>query len=356
MRHPEEFFRKPVENALIDPHNQYILPLHLLCAAYEAPLSEEDADLFGGQVTFEQAVLALEDQGLLSRAGKRWFYAGGGYPAQEVNIRSISGQYFNIIDRSQGHTILETIEPSLAFYQAHPGAIYLHQGDSYLVEDLDLINRNIYVRPVDVNYYTQARDITDVRILQALRAKGSPGQPLAFWGKVRVTTQVIGFKRKQQFTDTVLSEEFLDLPPQSYETMALWFGVPEEIIEEIQRRGLDLAGGLHALEHAAIGLLPLFAMCDRNDIGGLSTVTHPDTGQAQVFIYDAFPGGVGISEKGFEILPELWRATLQLLQECPCQEGCPSCVHSPKCGNNNEPLDKQAAKVILQLLSQNSNV
>jgi len=138
--------------------------------------------------------------------------------------------------------------------------------------------------------------------------------------------------------------------------MALWFGVPEEIIEEFQRRGLDLAGGLHALEHAAIGLLPLFAMCDRNDIGGLSTVTHPDTGQAQVFIYDAFPGGVGISEKGFEILPELWRATLQLLQECPCQEGCPSCVHSPKCGNNNEPLDKQAAKVILQLLSQNSNV
>jgi DEAD/DEAH box helicase domain-containing protein len=144
--------------------------------------------------------------------------------------------------------------------------------------------------------------------------------------------------------------EPLDLPAQSYETKALWFDIPPQAAMEISRRGMDLPGGLHALEHAAISILPLFAMCDRNDIGGISTPNHPDTGKAQVFIYDAFPGGVGISEKGFQALPDLWRATLRLLVECPCETGCPSCVHSPKCGNNNEPLDKQAAKVILEHL------
>jgi DEAD/DEAH box helicase domain-containing protein len=144
--------------------------------------------------------------------------------------------------------------------------------------------------------------------------------------------------------------EPLDLPPQSYDTRGLWFDIPPQAASEISQRGLDLAGGLHALEHAAIGILPLFAMCDRNDIGGLSTPNHPDTGKAQIFIYDAYPGGVGISEKGYQVLPDLWQATLRLLQECPCEAGCPSCVHSPKCGNNNEPLDKQAAKVILEHL------
>ena len=167
---------------------------------------------------------------------------------------------------------------------------------------------------------------------------------------MRVTTQVVGFRRKQRGSESVLSVEPLDLPPLSYETRSLWFDIPEAAVAELQRRGLDLAGGLHALEHAAIAILPLYAMCDRNDIGGLSTSMHPDTGRAQVFIYDALPGGVGISEKGYQILPDLWRATLQLLRECPCDEGCPSCVQSPKCGNNNQPLDKQAAAVILDAL------
>ena len=165
-----------------------------------------------------------------------------------------------------------------------------------------------------------------------------------------MTTRVIGYRRKQQFTEAVRSVEPLDLPSQSYDTMALWFDIPPQAVVEIGQRGLDYPGGLHALEHAAIGILPLYAMCDRNDIGGLSTPSHPDTGKAQIFIYDAYPGGVGISEKGYEVLPELWQATLRLLEECPCEAGCPSCVHSPKCGNNNEPLDKQAAKVILEHL------
>jgi DEAD/DEAH box helicase domain-containing protein len=165
-----------------------------------------------------------------------------------------------------------------------------------------------------------------------------------------VTTQVIGYRRKQQYTDAVLSDEPLDLPPQAYETMSLWFTIPPDYMDPLRARGYDIAGALHAIEHAAIGLLPLYAMCDRNDIGGLSTMIHPDTGGMAIFIYDGPPGGVGISEKGFDMLPQLWRGVLQLLRECPCEDGCPSCVQSPKCGNNNEPLDKAGAAMLLAML------
>jgi DEAD/DEAH box helicase domain-containing protein len=158
---------------------------------------------------------------------------------------------------------------------------------------------------------------------------------------------VIGYKRVQQFSETTLSVEYLDLPAQSFETVALWFDVFPVIAQRVVRHRLDFHGGLHAVEHASIGILPLFAMCDRLDIGGLSTPHHPDTAQAQIFIYDAFPGGVGIAEKGFELLTQLWKATLETISECPCESGCPSCIQSPKCGNNNEPLDKEAAILIL---------
>jgi len=169
-----------------------------------------------------------------------------------------------------------------------------------------------------------------------------------YFGQVRVTDQVIGFRRRQQFTEALLSEEALDLPSHSFETQAIWFEVPEPLQRAVLRRGLDFAGGIHAVEHACIGILPLYAMCDRNDIGGLSTPQHPDTGRPQVFIYDAYPGGVGIAKKGCEFVQELWQSTLDVVQSCQCESGCPSCIQSPKCGNNNEPLDKQAAVVILQ--------
>lgn len=357
MRHPDEIFGKPVESALIDPANPYILPQHLLCAAYELPLSLADGSLFGVEA-MTAALEGMTGQGQVRQVGDRWFYAGTGYPAQDVNIRSISGRYFSMLDRSQGSRLLETLEPTLAFLQAHPGAVYLHQGETYVVESLDLNAGNIYVRPAEVDYYTQAIDTTDLRIVKAIRSwtRGPTGATdaeksvLACWGQVRVTAQVVGFRRKQTFTDEVLGVEPLGLPPQSYETMALWFDFPPGIHQRLAAEGLDLAGGLHALEHAAIAMLPLYAMCDRNDIGGLSTPAHPDTGAAQIFIYDAFPGGVGISEKGFAMLPDLWRATLRLLDECNCESGCPSCVQSPRCGNNNEPLDKRAAQVILTAL------
>ena len=159
---------------------------------------------------------------------------------------------------------------------------------------------------------------------------------------------ILGFRKKRVFTDEVIGEEPLDLPPHTFSTVALWFDIPEGVEGELGKRGLDFAGGLHAAEHAAIALLPLFALCDRNDIGGVSTPFHPDTGGPSIFIHDGFPGGIGIAEKGYHLIPELWEATLKAISECPCEEGCPGCIHSPKCGNNNDPLDKKAAVLLLE--------
>jgi DEAD/DEAH box helicase domain-containing protein len=249
--------------------------------------------------------------------------------------------------------VLEEIEGTSALYRAHPGAIYLHQGESFLVRELDLAVGHAIVEPVQVNYYTQPREINDVRVVQAVAHKEFDGVTASL-GAVRVTQQVIGYRRLshgadrlQQFREEVLAVEDLDLPAQTFDTVALWWDVPPAILAQARRRRLDVAGGLHAVEHAAIGLLPLFAMCDRWDIGGLSTPRHPDTGTALVFIYDAFPGGVGIAEKGFDLLADLWRATYEAVRDCPCEDGCPSCIQSPKCGNNNEPLDKRAALLML---------
>lgn len=350
MRHPEALFGRSPENALIAPDNVYILLKHLPCAAYEKPLTSEDEELFGPG--FAEAMVQLERRLALEYRNDRWFYQGIGYPAEKVSLRSISADKFAILDESQNYQLMEELEETTALRRVYPGAIYLHQGESYLITRLDLDMGIAYASPVDVDYYTEPREVNEVNILQTWQRKKMPASNACF-GKLSVIQQVIGYRRLQQFSDTVLSIEPLDMPAQSFTTMGLWFDVPPDVVRKVERRGLDLAGGLHAVEHASIGILPLFAMCDRLDIAGLSTPLHEDTGRAQVFIYDALPGGVGITEKGFDLLPELWKATLTAIRECPCQEGCPSCVQSPKCGNNNEPLDKRAAILILQLLLGN---
>ena len=245
--------------------------------------------------------------------------------------------------------MLETIEASVAFFQVHRGAIYLHQGESYLVTELDLANRTAYAKPTTAAYYTQTKEVTDLHITEILRSRDY-GQIKVYLGEVEVTTTVLGFKKKAQTTDEVIGEESLDLPPYHFPTVALWFDLPSGAISRLLEKQLDFAGGLHAAEHAAIAILPLFALCDRNDIGGVSTTSLPDTGRAQIFIYDAYPGGIGIAEKGFDLVSELWQTTLQTIVECPCREGCPSCIQSPKCGNNNQPLDKKAAQILLEEL------
>jgi DEAD/DEAH box helicase domain-containing protein len=347
MRHPENLFGRSHEHALIDPQNGHVLTEHLNCAAHEMPLSLRDADFFGP--AFAEVVAELVRSGKLKRRADRWYYAKSDYPAESVSIRSMSHDSFSVLDESKGDTLLEEVEGATAFSRVHPGAIYLHQGETYLIDQLDLRRRVARARPVDAGYYTQPREVNELAVMESWREKGA-GAAVACYGQIRVTEQVIGFRRKELFTDSLLEERDLDLPPRSFVTDALWFDIPRAVQLEALSRGLDLQGGLHAVEHAAIGILPLFAMCDRQDIGGLSTPYHPDTGKAQVFIYDGFPGGVGITEKGYELLPELWEATLRTIEECPCEDGCPSCIHSPKCGNNNQPLDKQAAILILRAL------
>lgn len=350
MRHPEDFFRKSFENALINPENAYILRAHLTCASWEMPLDEQDGRYFGD--TLKKEIAELERQNLLRQRGGRWFFPPSiAYPAQSVNIRSTSGRSYAIMDTTTD-SLLETIESNMAFSQVHTGAIYLHQGDTYLITKLDLESRTAYAEPADVNYYTRASELSDLRIIQEHQRQVS-GAVTVSVGEVEVNSSIIGYRKKAQLTEETIGEEPLDLPPQIFNTVSLWFDIPPEAISRIARAGLDFAGGIHAVEHAAIGILPLFALCDRNDIGGVSTSFHADTGKAQIFIYDAHPGGIGIAEKGYELIKELWEATYRAIAECPCLEGCPSCIQSPKCGNNNEPLDKKAAIIILEELIRN---
>jgi DEAD/DEAH box helicase domain-containing protein len=350
MRHPESFFDQKYENALVNPDNIYILRAHLLCAAWELPLSSGDEKIFGDALSQERVGLA--EQGILIERRGRWYLSPSiAYPAQSINIRSTSGENYALIDASTG-SLLETIEASVALFQVHPGAIYIHQGESYLVSKLDLASRAAYAMPTDVTYYTLDKELTDLHITKVIGEKDC-GQVMVYLGEVEVTTTVVGFKKKAQFTEEVIGEEPLDLPPYHFPTIALWFDLPPDVMAQLVRCQLDLAGGLHGAEHAAIAILPLFALCDRNDIGGVSTPLHPDTGRAQIFIYDAHAGGIGIAERGFDLVEELWRTTLKVISGCPCEDGCPSCIQSPKCGNNNKPLDKKASRMLLEgLLSQ----
>ncbi len=347
MRHPEYFFGKSHESARISPGNPYILKPHLLCAAYEAPLEMADTEFFGPELLWYADEL-IEDEYLHARHGRWHLLPEVTYPAERVSIRSASGAPYTLVDDETG-AVLEAVPESSAFMQLHPGAMYLHQGESYLVTELDIESGMAYASQSNAPYYTQAKDRTETRILSVDRRRKA-GRVDAFFGEVRVTTRVLGFKRMSVSTDEVLGEEYVELPKREYETTALWFGPPEDAMEAIRRERLDLSGGLHAVEHAAIGILPLFAMCDRNDIGGISYPLHPDTGGPQVFIHDGHAGGVGVAEHGYEMVEELWRATLEVIEGCPCELGCPSCIHSPKCSSNNEPLDKEVARFILAMM------
>jgi len=340
MRNPEFFFRKNFDNAIINPDNPYILKPHLLCAAWEKPVDRKDDEFYGPAM--QSMVVELEHEGKLRERREKWHPTPSiSYPAQDMNIRSTSGQNYAVINGRDG-CLLETVEASVAFFQIHPGAIYLHQGESYLIKELDLTRRIAWTEPRPVDYYTQTMEIHEIRVKERLQERDCHSVKVYF-GDVDVTITVVGFKKKKQFTEDVVEAVSLDLPPQTFATKALWFDLPQKAVDRIADAALDFHGGLHACEHAAIGILPLFALCDRNDIGGVSTPFHPDTGQAQIFVYDAHPGGIGIAEKGFEMILELWQATLKAVQECPCAEGCPSCIQSPKCGNNNQPLDKEAS-------------
>ena len=267
MRHPESFFGKSHESARISPANPYIMKPHLICAAYEAPLTMNDTEFFGPELLWYADEL-IEDEYLHVRHSRWHLLPEVTYPAERVNIRSASGAFYTLVDSDTG-AILETVSEETAFMQLHPGAIYLHQGESYLVKDLDLDSHTAYCSLTDAPYYTQVRDYTETRILNTYKSR-QVGEVSVFLGEVNVSTHVVGFKRVKHQTEEVLGDEYVELPPQEYETTALWFTPDRYTLDRIHAEKLDLAGGLHAVEHAAIGLLPLFAMCDRNDIGGIS--------------------------------------------------------------------------------------
>jgi DEAD/DEAH box helicase domain-containing protein len=349
MRHPDQLFGRPHEHALIDPNNPYILEQHLPCAAHEHPLTVDDEAHFGPG--FVEAMVNLEQKGRMSYEPDhdKWYYRGADYPAQQVSIRSIGSRPITLVDGGRKHKPLEEIDEASAFSRVHPGAIYMHQGENYIVAELDLSKGQAILMEAKVDYYTQPLEQSEIDIIRSFRHRQLKFCTV-YWGAVRVSQQVVGYRRIRQFSEANLGDTPLEMPVNTFETRCLWWDTPLEWAKHLARRGWDFMGGLHAVEHAAIGMLPLFAMCDRWDIGGLSTPMHPGTQLPQIFIYDGYPGGVGISEQGFNLLTDLWEATLTTIKECPCEEGCPSCIYSPKCGNNNEPLDKSAAIWILESL------
>ena len=350
MRRPDFIFGRPREHARIRPDNPYVLGPHLKAAAYELPLrDEEDAALFGEE--FAARTQALAGDGALRRENGRWHIAPAvQYPAADVNIRSASRSEYAVVEAGSGR-VLESVDEASAFSQLHPGAVYLHLGESYVVETLDIEARTAYLKRSDASYYTDAREVTDIRVASARTAKELRGARVCF-GEVEVSRQVVGFRKRDFYSaerrGESLGETGLRLPPHVFPTTAVWFDLPPDLEARAREERLDLPGGLHATEHAAIGVLPLFALCDRNDIGGVSTAMHPDTGAPQVFIYDGHPGGVGIAEHAYAIIEELLGATLGVIEECACADGCPSCIQSPKCGNNNFPLDKRVASDLLR--------
>lgn len=352
MNNPSYFFNKTYEHVVLNPENRRILRSHLLCAAYEQALSQEDMELFGPAA--QVCVQVLEEERQLARQeGRgqeqvRWFYnSSSGYPASQVNIRDAGGFPFRIED--MGGRLIGTMEAATAFSALHPGAIYLHQGETYKVLELDVEARHAVVLATSTDYYTESIELTHLQVLST-KQFAEEGAFNAYFGEVVVTTQVVGFQRKRLYSDEVLSIEPLDLPEQTFETEAVWFTVPNALWQRLRERTCDLAGSIHALEHAVIGMMPLLCTCDRWDIGGVSSVQHQQTFLPTVFIYDGHPGGIGIAEVAFQNLRVLLEATRSLIAKCPCQEGCPSCVQSPKCGNNNQPLDKKGAFALLELL------
>ncbi len=343
LRHPEMFFNKPTESALIDTANPYLLLGQARCAAHELPLSPQDLSLWDPVLL--DLLTILEEDGEVTKSDGRWFYVGQDYPAQKVNLRTTGGTFL-LRDRSAGNRLIGTMDRHTAFSEAYPGAVYLHQGNTYRAEELDVPGETAYLRQVDVDYYTMVGRQKSTEILTTLAEKELHSHYFAI-GQLKVRTKVTGYIKKHELTGQVLGGDNLSLPEEVLETMGMWFSPSPELVAKVEEAGLNLMGGLHAVEHAAIALLPLFAMCDRNDVGGLSTTVHTQTGRPTIFIHDAYQGGVGFAEKGFERAEELLAATLEAVATCPCENGCPNCIHSPKCSNFNRPLDKEAAIMLL---------
>ena len=340
MRDPEALLARTVEAAILDGTNPRILDGHVLSAAFEGPIDDADAETLGPEA-LERAALLPELK--LTDAG--WVWAGTDYPAARVPLRSADRESFTVVDEGTG-SVLGLVERSRAFSTIHEGAVYLHLGEQHLVRSLDLEARVALVSQASVDWYTQAKKETETAIVEPLRVASRLGVELHF-GRVSVTEQVVAYQRKSISGGDTLETVPLDLPETSFETEAIWFSPTAAQLQGLEEMP-TLLSSLHAAEHSLIALLPLWAMCDRWDIGGLSTNIHFQTGLPTIFVYDGHAGGVGITERGFDRFEGWVEDTARLLAGCPCAAGCPSCVQSPKCGNLNEFLDKAGALTLLR--------
>jgi DEAD/DEAH box helicase domain-containing protein len=338
VHHPEALFGRPVEACVLDPANPHVLGPHLAAAAAELPLKPADLALFGGTPA-EAALADLTAAGVIRRRPSGWYWTGDGRP--DVDLRGTGGTPVTVVETDTGR-LLGTVDAGSAHFLVHPGAVYVHQGATYVVDDLDLADAVALVHAENPPWTTHPRNASALSV-ESVRSYVDAGPVGLFLGEVEVTAQITGYQRRRRPSGEVIDTRPLDLPSRRLRTVAVWWTVSAPGLDRAAIDPGDVPGALHAAEHAAIGLLPLVATCDRWDIGGISTAMHPDTGAATVFVYDGHPGGAGFAERAFHAAGDWLQATRDAIATCGCTSGCPSCVQSPKCGNGNHPLSKDGA-------------
>jgi len=349
IRNPEELIHRKPESAVINPHNRVVLEKQLTCAAAELPL-KADEDLLSDASVMD-VVQTLESNGNLLRSGDgNEFYASRKAPHRYVDLRG-TGTSYTIVD-SRSNKIIGDIDEFRAFKETHTGAVYLHKGESYVINYLDIHAKTAVASLAAVDYYTRVRSNKHTEIIKTHMEKSVWGTTM-YTGTLKVTEQITGYERWRIYGKRKIDITSLDLPPIIFETEGLWFRIPSDIQKKAEKNYLHFMGGIHAIEHAAIGVFPLLVMADRNDLGGISTPMHEQLGEAAIFIYDGIPGGAGLSTQAYASAEKLLEYTSTLIKTCPCEQGCPSCVHSPKCGSGNRPIDKASAVFLLKEIENN---
>jgi len=346
MKHPEVFFDKPHEHAIIDLSNFHIIEGHLMCAAKEMPVNPKLIKI-DFESPIDDHIKSLEEKKLIKKSSHTWAYSGIDYPPFKVNLGSISSEVFKVYNKGK---LLETMDKRQAYTEAHHGAVLINQGETYVVYDFNLVKNTIKVAKKDLDSHTSVQKDIDIKILKEIDHKKVGGLKISF-GELKVSEFYPKYKVIEK--SQVVSVRNLNLPPIQFKTKGLWITLPKNIKEGLKcaltnQDAFD--GGIHGLEHAMISIIPFHVMCDRFDIGGVSTPHHKDTGKATIFIYDGFEGGIGLTEKAYELIDETTKMTYELVRECTCEEGCPACIYSPKCGNDNKPLDKEGTIFILEQL------
>ena len=347
MRYPSDFFARPVERAVVDAGNEYVATPHILCAAQELPISKVYPLWNTSQYQSLIEKLAGEGKLLQGATGDRWF-SSRRRPQRQVDIRTAGNQFTIEIDQMREY--LGSVSGRSVFAECHPGAVYLHRAEIYIVKTLDIDAKRITVKKSRAGFYTNPLFEKETEILETLKTRDVPAGKVSL-ARLKVTEQLVGYQKRRFTTQELLSQHELEFPPTAFETIGLVLAIPAEAVKVAAAEELHFRGGIHGIEHAMLALSPMFALCDRRDMGGYSQVSHPQVEAPTVFLYDGYPGGIGLAARMFEVFPDLMMRTLILIAECPCEVGCPSCIQSPKCGHGNVPLDKAAAKLTMEIIA-----